>query len=260
MAKGSAASWLSAALATSVLLAGCETTRPEDNPAYVKVTAVEERVDRMEQQNRALVDMQRDVEGLQADVRRLRGEIEEANHELSAVRAQDRDIHADFDKRLTAADARASAAASAAASAPATLESTPAASVVATPADRDAYQAAFEQLKTRDYVGAEKAFKGFISRFPNSSYVDNAEYWLGETYYVAKRYGEALDMFVRMLKEHPESRKAADGYLKAGFTEYELKRYKQAREYLNKVVHSYADTPAAVEARERLKRMDAERH
>jgi tetratricopeptide (TPR) repeat protein len=264
MTNAVAAAWLSAAVSVSVLLTGCDTTRPEEQPAYVKASAVEERVDRIEQQNHALIDMQHHVEVLEADVRRLRGEIEEANHELGSVRAQDREIHADFDKRLNAAEARATAAAaaaSAAVSAQVTSEPTPAATpVVPTSADREAYQTAFEQLKARDYVAAEKSFKGFISRFPNSSYVDNAEYWLGETYYVGKRYGEALDIFVRMLKEHPDSRKAADAYLKAGFTEYELKRYKQARDYLNKVTHSYADTPAAAEARERLKRMDAERH
>ena len=205
MTNAVAAAWLSAAVSVSVLLTGCDTTRPEEQPAYVKASAVEERVDRIEQQNHALIDMQHHVEVLEADVRRLRGEIEEANHELGSVRAQDREIHADFDKRLSAAEARATAAAaaaSAAVSAQVTSEPAPAATpVVPTSADREAYQTAFEQLKARDYVAAEKSFKGFISRFPNSSYVDNAEYWLGETYYVGKRYGEALDIFVRMLKD-----------------------------------------------------------
>jgi len=234
---------------------GCSLTRPEEQPAYIKATAVENRVDRIEHQNAALLDLQRQVEALQAEVRRLRGDLEEAQHESKSAKEQQRDLYADADRRLAALEARPLASAPAAAGGPAAA--TPASAAIS---DRDAYQAALERLKGKDYAGAEKALNDFIAGYPQSALVDNAKYWLGETFYVEKRYAEAVAAFGRVVQEHPDSRKVPDALLKLGYSQYELKRYREAREVLAKVVQKYGDAPAATEARDRLKRMDAEHH
>jgi tol-pal system protein YbgF len=230
--------------------AGCSLTRPEEQPAYVKAAAVENRVDRIEHQNEALLDLQRQVEALQAEVRRLRGDLEEAQHEAKSAKDQQRDLYADVDRRLTALEAHPAAAGSAG----------PAQATAPPVADKDAYQAALERLKGKDYAGAEKALTDFIAGYPQSALIDNAQYWLGETYYVEKRYGEAVAAFGRVVQEHPDSRKVPDALLKLGYAQYELKRYREAREVLARVVQKYGDAPAAAEAKERLKRMDAEHH
>ena len=235
----------------ALALGGCSLTRPEEEPAYVKATAVEERVDRIENQNNALLDLQRQVEAVQAEVRHLRGEFEDFQHEAKAARDSQRDLYNDLDKRLTALDARAPAAA------PSAGPMAPGASA-APASDHELYQAALDKLKSHDFAGAEQAFTAFIGGFPQSPLVDNAEYWLGETYYVAKRFPEALGAFQRVVREHPESRKVPDALLKAGLTQYEQKRYREARDYLSKVTSGYADSPAAGEADKWLRRMDAE--
>ena len=229
-------------------LAGCSLTRPEEDPAFVKATAVEGRVERIEHQNEAVLDLQRQLEASQVEQRRLRGEIEELQHAMRASQQHERDLYTDLDKRLAALDARVQAQAQAGAA------GTPA------PIDRDAYQAALERLKNRDYAGAEQALQDFIVAYPQSVLVDNAKYWIGEAYYVEHRYGDSLEAFQRVLREHPDSRKVPDALLKVGYSFYELKRYREARETLAKIVHSYADAPAAAEARERLKHMSAEHH
>jgi tol-pal system protein YbgF len=236
---------LGCVLLVGLALAGCSLTRPEEDPAFVKATAVEGRVERIERQNEAFLDLQRQLEASQVEQRRLRGEIEELQHSLKAMQQHERDLYGDLDKRLGAIDARQQSQA-AAATAPA-------------PSDRDVYQAALERLKGRDYSGAEQALQEFLANYPQSLLVDNAKYWMGEAYYVEHRYGEALDAFQRVVKEHPDSRKVPDALLKVGYSYYELKRYRESREVLARVVKSYADAPAAAEARERLKHMDAER-
>jgi tol-pal system protein YbgF len=240
---------LATVVVVALALAGCSLTKPEEDPAYLKATAVESRVDRIERQNAALLDLQRQVEALQAEVRRLRGDLEEAQHETRAAKDQQRDLYADLDKRLGALEARPSQAAPAGAA--------PAVPVVG---DRDAYQSALERLKNKDYPGAEKALTDFVVGYPQSPLVDNAKYWLGETYYVEKRYGDAIGAFQELVKDHPDSRKVPDALLKVGYAQYELKRYREAREVLARVAQKYADAPAAAEAKDRLKRMDAERH
>jgi len=228
-------------------LAGCSLTRPEEDPAYVKANAVEARVERVERQNEALLDLQRQLTAAQAEERRLRGDIEELQHAQRASQQHERDLYADLDKRISALDARvqAQAQAQSASAPPATT-------------DRDVYQAALERLKNRDYAGAVQALQDLIATYPQSQLVDNAKYWIGEAYYVDHHYAEALDAFQRVVREHPDSRKLPDAWLKVGYSYYELKRYREAREALARVVRQYGDAPAAAEARDRLKHMDAE--
>jgi len=235
---------LGCVLLAGTLLAGCSLTRPEEDPAFIKATAVEGRVDRIERQNEAFLDLQRQLEAAQVEQRKLRGELEELQHALKAMQQHERDLYADLDKRVGALDAR--------------LQAQPAAAPTA-PSDRDAYQAALERLKSRDYAGAEQALQDFIGNYPQSQLVDNAKYWMGEAYYVEHRYGDALEAFQRVVREHPDSRKVPDALLKVGYSFYELKRYREAREVLARLVKSYADAPAAADARDRLKHMDAER-
>ena len=226
-------------------LGGCSLTRPEEQPAYVKATAVEGRVDRIERQNEALLDMQRQIEALQAELRRLRGEVEQAAHEAESSKAQQRDLYADLDRRLQALDARATAVAPAAGAGGGNA------------GDREAYQAALEKLKNRDYAGAEKALGEFLANYPQSALADNAQYWLGEACYVERRYPEAVEHFMIVVRDHPQSRKVPDALLKAGYARYEQKQLREARELLTRVVKSYPDSSAATEARERLRRMGA---
>jgi tol-pal system protein YbgF len=237
---------LAAFVAIALWLAGCEMRRPEEEPAYIKATALEARVAVVERQAQGALDLQRQIEVLQGEVRGLRGSLEEAQHEAQTAKAQNRDLYADLDRRITALEARGALPVSAAA---------PPAAVAG---DRDSYQSALDKLKGRDYPGAEKALLDMIARYPGSPLADNAQYWLGETYYVEKRYADALGAFQRLIKEHPDSRKVPDALLKAGYSVYELKRYKEARDYLGRVLKQYPDSNAATEARERLKRMDAE--
>ena len=227
----------------------CSLTKPEEEPAYIKATAVEGRVERIERQTQALLELQRQLEVLQTDVRRLRGDLDEIQHSAKTASDQQRNLYADLDHRLQALEAKAQGAVGAAAGA------APAAAV----SDHDAYQAALDRLKNRDYEGAERALKDFLGAFPQSALADNAKYWLGETYYVERRYPEAVGAFQSLVHDHPESRKVPDALLKAGYAQYEQKRYREARELLARVLQSYADSPAANEARERLRRMDAER-
>jgi tol-pal system protein YbgF len=237
-------------LALAALASGaCSLTKPEDEPAYVKATAVENRVERIEHQTQALLELQRQLEVLQTDVRRLRGDLDELQHAAKTSGGQQRDLYADLDHRLQALEAKVQGIGTA----PASGAAPPIGS------DRDAYQSALDRLKTRDYEGAERALKDFIGVYPKSQLADNAKYWLGETYYVERRYPEAIDAFQSVLRDHPDSRKVPDALLKAGYAQYEQKRYREARELLARVVQNYADSPAANEARERLRRMDAER-
>jgi tol-pal system protein YbgF len=129
------------------------------------------------------------------------------------------------------------------------------------PADeKAAYDQAFQSLKDLRYADAAEGFQAFIARYPSSTYAGNAQYWLGESYYVTRNYDIALDAFNGLLKKYPDSSKRPDALLKIGYTHYELKQWDQARAALEQVKQQFPDTTLARLADNRLRSMRMEGH
>ena len=82
--------------------------------------------------------------------------------------------------------------------------------------DKDAYEAAYALLKTGDYDKAEQAFLKFMTDYPTSSYLGNANYWLGESYYARGQYAEAAGLFADGFTKYKDNTKAPDNMLKLG--------------------------------------------
>ena len=126
--------------------------------------------------------------------------------------------------------------------------------------ERKDYDRALEQLKEGRYTEASSAFKAFLEKYPGSSYADNAQYWLGEVYYVTREFQPALSEFGKVVDGYPDSTKIADAKLKIGYIQYELKDWAKARQMLTQVVQAYPGTTTARLAQERLDRMKREGH
>jgi len=234
-------------LTCSLLLTACATPREQD-PTWQKLTEVDGRVLRIERviNNQSLLDLAQKNDALQTELRGLRGQLEELQHGVDTVRNQQRDLYADLDKRIQGLESNRAAAQSAVAAAQIS--------------DRDAYQTAFNLLKDSKYGEAADAFAKFLSSYPQSGLLDNAQYWLGEAHYVLKDYPQAQHDFQVVLNDYPNSAKQPDALLKLGYTYYELKNYKEARASLKRVTDQYADTNSGKLAQQRLAKMTAEGH
>lgn len=141
------------------------------------------------------------------------------------------------------------------------LPDTQAREMAASPeAERALYDKAFQSLKDLKYADAAEQFRDFLGVYPNSEYADNAQYWLGESYYVTRNYEIALEAFQGLMSNYPDSPKVPDGLLKIGYTHYELKQWDQARAALTQVQEQYPDTTLARLAGSRLRSMKLEGH
>lgn len=127
-------------------------------------------------------------------------------------------------------------------------------------AEKAAYDQAFQSLKQLKYADAADQFSGFLRDYPASEYADNAQYWLGESYYVTRNYDFALEAFKKLLSRYPDSPKGPDSLLKIGYTHYELKQWDQARAALEQVESQYPGTTLARLAASRLRSMKLEGH
>ena len=141
------------------------------------------------------------------------------------------------------------------------LPDTQAREMVSSPEDeKSSYDMAFQSLKDLKYADAAEQFQSFLERYPGSDYADNAQYWLGESYYVTRNYEIALEAFQGLLNNYPDSPKVPDGLLKIGYTHYELKQWDQARAALTQVQEQFPDTTLARLAGSRLRSMKLEGH
>jgi tol-pal system protein YbgF len=224
----------------------------------------------------AVADLLLQVQTLRDEVRSLRGQVEVQTHELERLKARERDLLADLDRRVRelerrgvaptagtpSAEAPAPAAgpepAAAASAAPAPAAPAPAA---ATPGGEvQEYEAAFALMKQGYYERAAKSFRQFIGRYPKSSLAGNAQYWIGEASYYVRSFRVALDEFSKVVQNYPTSAKVPDALLKIGYSQYELGNWAKAREALTRAVKQYPNTSVSKSAEARLALMKKEGH
>jgi len=282
-------------LCSAVILAGCAATPPDKDPVQIKLNDLDTRLSRIERvlANQSLLDLANQLEAARSDVRALHNDVDLLNNNLATTRKQERDLYADLDRRLKVLEARGVASAAAASAAAAAQESTGggaaagAASSAGTAAsagsaaapsgeaggavagssglpvpggtDKANYQAAFDLLKDSKYDQATAAFQQFLATFPDSSLADNAQYWLGEAYYVNRNFTSALAAFQAVIDRYPQSRKLPDALLKIGYCDYELKQVDLATQVLTDVLTRFPDTPAGNLAKQRLDKIQADK-
>ena len=258
------------ALSVAVLAVGCASTPPEADPVQLKLNDLDARITRVERIVANQVEVAQRLDEVQGAVRQLRGRLEELEHGNEALAKQQRDLYADLDKRLAAASGAAGAgvAAGGAASGSAIGETAapggatspgaaPGAAAGNAPSsvEQAVYTQAFDALKAGSYSVAITGFKDFLGTYPASALAENAQYWLGEAYYVNHDYEAAAAAFRAVLKKWPDSRKAPDALLKLGYTQYALKQYSAARATLNEVMQKYPGSESAKLAADRLRRV-----
>ena len=118
--------------------------------------------------------------------------------------------------------------------------------------EREAYDAAFDALKSGQYAESARLFQSFLGRYPGGSYAPNALYWLGESYYVTQNYPLAQEQFQALLDRYPTHDKAPGALLKVGLSQYGLQDLDGAERTLQDVVSRYPGSDAARTAADRL--------
>ncbi|HEV2263377.1 MAG TPA: tol-pal system protein YbgF [Stellaceae bacterium] len=167
---------------------------------------------------------------LEDQMRDLNGKFETINNAISQVSARLDKLSSDVDMRLTALE---HGAAPAGANAPA-----------ATPNDQ--YEAAFALLRRADYPGAEQALRAFVTQHPKDPLAGNAQYWLGETFYVRKNWKDAAIAFAEGYQKYPKSGKAPDDLLKLAMSLGNMGQKANACTALARLDHDFPQMPANV--------------
>lgn len=235
---------------TTLALAGCESTPAQPDPTVVKLNDVDERLGRVEHVNQGLLQLSQRLDAIEAQMRLLRGELEELQNSNDMLRKQQRDLYADLDRRLQAG-AKSAAGPGDGSGGGAGADSG---------GEQAAYTRAFDALKSTDYASAITRFRDFLRSYPQSQLAGNAQYWLGEAYYVTHDYDNAAATFRAVGEQFPQSPKVPDALLKLGLTQIDQKKLTDARATFKQVMQRFPNSDAAKLAAARLQNIPADEH
>ncbi|HEX6978709.1 MAG TPA: tol-pal system protein YbgF [Alphaproteobacteria bacterium] len=111
---------------------------------------------------------------------------------------------------------------------------------------QEQYNYAYRLLVQSNYPDAEAAFREFLAQHPNDMLSGNAQYWLGETYYVRQQFEPAAQSFLAGYQNYPKSAKAPDSLLKLGMSLAALKKNAEACAALGQLAKEFPSAPPHV--------------
>ena len=206
-----------------------------------------------------LYQLTQQLQKLQDEVRSLRGKVEDQDNEIDTLKKEAKNRFTDFDQRLSQVqDSKAGTAPAAvgttiaagtttATSAPAATNTTPNTTPAGDEADKTAYIAAYEAYKTGGASQAIAPMKDFIAHYPQSQYVPNAYYWLGEFNLAINppNFTAAASNFRVVYSQYPKTAKAAAAtYRLATLADVDQKR-STAIDLMKTIVKNYPGTQEA---------------
>jgi tol-pal system protein YbgF len=114
---------------------------------------------------------------------------------------------------------------------------------------QDQYNYAFGLLQRADYPNAEQALRSFVAKYPTNPLAGNAQYWLGETYYVRKDYNNAAVAFAEGYQKYPKGPKGPDTLLKLAESLAALGQKPNACAVYGRLEHDFPVAPAPIKER-----------
>ncbi len=115
------------------------------------------------------------------------------------------------------------------------------------------FQDAMQLFDDKKYAEALVKFQQVTEDAKAADLHDNARYWMGECYYVQGDFQAAVEEFIRLANDYPESDKAPEALYKGGLAYEELNQREAALETLREVVVLYPFSDSARLAEEKIK-------
>ena len=114
------------------------------------------------------------------------------------------------------------------------------------------YKDAYETFQKGDLDGGRRKFEAFLKQYPNMELSDNAQFWIGETYFLKKDFEKAILEYEKVIVKYPEGDKVSSALLKQGLAFLELGDKMSARNLLKRVTDRFPQTEQAEIAKKKL--------
>lgn len=121
--------------------------------------------------------------------------------------------------------------------------------------ERLAYEQAWQAVKSLPAAEALQRLEQFTKDYPQSSYLPNAYYWLGQLLFRQGELSRAAPYFAMVLQEFPKSAKCSDAMLKIGCITQTQGDTNKAKAIYQRVLQQYPSSSSAEQARARLSKL-----
>lgn len=111
------------------------------------------------------------------------------------------------------------------------------------------YEFAQDFMRRGEYEAAEKAFSNFITVHSDHGLTGNAQYWLGETFYVRKDYPRAAEAFLVGYQKYGDGAKGPDSLLKLGLAMAGMGQNDEACTILRELEIRFPNTTRRIKSR-----------
>jgi tol-pal system protein YbgF len=119
---------------------------------------------------------------------------------------------------------------------------------------QEEYRAAWQALSSQQYDKAIQQFRTFQRKNSTSEMADDAQYWIGESYFTRRDYNRAILEFNDVLK-YRKGDKVPSALLRQAEAFVEIGDKTDARLILQKLINDYPNSRQAKDARERLQNL-----
>ncbi len=121
--------------------------------------------------------------------------------------------------------------------------------------EADLYNKARQSFEQGNMGAARRGFEDFLSQYPVSDNADNAQFWIGETFYQEKSYEKAILEYQKVIEKYPRGNKVSSALLKQGLAFLSLKDRVNSRLIFEELVRKYPNTSEAKAASDKLKEL-----
>jgi tol-pal system protein YbgF len=118
--------------------------------------------------------------------------------------------------------------------------------------DQTLYAEAKKAFDEGNVQAARKGFEQLLADYPQSPHADNAQFWIGETYYREKWYEKAILEYQKVIEKYPSGNKTPAALLKQGLSFLNIGETNNARLVLKELVAKHPSTNEASIAKQKL--------
>jgi tol-pal system protein YbgF len=123
------------------------------------------------------------------------------------------------------------------------------------PSEEELYNRAKQAFDQGNSGQARRGFEELIQRYPNSTNADNAQFWIGETFFREKSYEKSILEYQKVIEKYPKGNKVPSALLKQGHAFLALGDKVNSRLIFEELVRKFPQTPEAKAASDKLKEL-----
>jgi tol-pal system protein YbgF len=122
-----------------------------------------------------------------------------------------------------------------------------------TGADPEAlYNTAYLDFTRGNYDLAIQGFSEYLKLYPDSDLSDNAQYWIGESYFTKQEWQMAFIEFEKVERNYSTGNKLPGALYKMGLCYLNMKNRTEGKKYLDRVIKEFPNSPEAGLAKDQL--------